>query len=446
MIFGGTFSMSIINAASFLCDILFTLIYFHKKEQISRSTKILAGILLLLTGALYFPGLIPFFSNSWSRFLCRALLYTGYLLCIDTRPFLRACYAACFWTTICTLCHNAFLAPVTYPYFAGTAQFGLSAAANQLICAIILLSIKSICYTSICRIIPLEQVGNIGKIRMGILLIIAWISIVVKNSQIPLMDRSSDSIQELSVYIISLQIILLVLLVLLELYQRQLQEHMAIHYQNITANALLKQIQAKQENDQAIHILRHDLKNHLLTLHHFLQNSQIDSALQYVNEFLDQTTPAEIQIHTGHALMDGLLLEKLGIAQKHQIAVHVNLDFRKGSFIHDFDLCSIIGNLLDNALEACYQVDDLQERYLEICGGCSANCLLFHITNSRPIRTDTTDDLPLTTKADRLNHGFGLLNVQRVLKKYNANLTLSTNVLNCFEASVLIPLPEERND
>lgn len=434
--------MTIINAASFFCDILFALIYFRKKRQVSIQRQGLALILLFLTVILYFVGAVPFFSNSWTRFICRALLYTGHLLCLKPHAPLEACYGACFWTTICTFCHNGFLAPATYPIFAGTARFGSSVAVDQLVCALILIGAKSACYGTVCMLVPINRAGDIGKFRLGILLITAWISIAVKNSQIPLMDGGSGSVRELSLYMISLQFVLLVLLVLLELYQRQMQEHMAIQYQNLSANALLKQIQAKQENDQSIRMLRHDLKNHFLTLRHFLQEGRSDAALAYVDEFLQQATPAGLPIRTGCPLMDGLLLEKLGEARDHGIAVRVNLDFRKGGFLRDFDLCTIVGNLLDNALEACNELPLSQERYIEIRGGCMANCLLFHAANSCLRQADTVSGLPFSTKTDRLSHGYGLLNVQRALKKYNGNLTLTSDEPGRFEAAVLIPIPE----
>ena len=213
--------------------------------------------------------------------------------------------------------------------------------------------------------------------------------------------------------------------------------------QAITNQALLKNIQVRQDSDEAIRSLRHDLKNHMITLRLLMEHGKTDAAIQYADDFLTQATPAALNIRTGHELLDGLLLEKLSPAVQNHISINVVLDFRKGAFIRDFDLCAIIGNLVDNALEACSQIPRKQERYIDISGGCTANCLIVHISNPFLTPPLMTDDLPRTLKPDRQNHGFGLRNVSRILKKYHGNLTVSVTEPNRFTVAVLIPLPED---
>lgn len=300
---------------------------------------------------------------------------------------------------------------------------------------------KSVCYWIVLKLVPMDELEDINWLRSGILVVIALLTLYVKESQIPLMYNAA-SIRELSLFIILLHIALLFLLILLENYQRQIQEHMSMRMQTVTNQALLKNIQVRQDSDEAIRSLRHDLKNHMITLRLLIEHGKTDSAIRYADDFLTQATPAALNICTGHELLDGLLLEKLSPAVQNHISINVVLDFRKGDFIRDFDLCAIIGNLVDNALEACCQIPQEKDRYIDISGGGMANCLIIHISNSFLTPPIMTDDLPRTLKTDRQNHGYGLRNTSRILKKYHGNLTVSVTEPNRFTVAILIPLPE----
>lgn len=433
----------IIQFANYICDLIFTWFYFHggKKTGSSRLRLTLGVLFLLLTYVLYPSELIPLLSSSWTRFLCRFILYVGFLCCTCRLPISHIAYSAFFLTTVCNLCHNIFLAPVTYPILNGTVSWGFSFSVSQILCALIMVLTKAVCYYTVLKLVPIDKLEDISWLRFSILTMIALLTLYVKESQIPLMYNAA-SIRELSLFIILLHIALFILLILLENYQRQMQEHMSMRMQAITNQALLRNIQVKQDSDEAIRSLRHDLKNHMITLRLLMEHGRTDSAIQYADDFLAQTAPAALNVCTGHELLDGLLLEKLSPAIQNHISINVVLDFRMGRFIRDFDLCAIIGNLVDNAVEACSQVPQEKNRYIDISGGCSANCLMIHISNSFWTPPIMTDDLPRTLKADRQNHGFGLRNVSRILKKYHGNLTVSVTEPNRFTVAVLIPLPD----
>ena len=313
---------------------------------------------------------------------------------------------------------------------------------NHILSALIIVVVKSIVYTIIIRLAPMDGLERISSLRAMILLLIAWLTVFVKESQVPLM-RDTDLLHQLSLFMILLHVSLLFLLVLLENYQRQMQEYMSVRFQVLKDQALLKNIQLKQDNAETIRNLRHDLKNHLLTIRLLIEKGNISSATTYIDEFLNQASPSSLSICTGHDLMDGLLQEKLGKAQKQNVSINVVLNFRQGTFIKDFDLCSIMGNVLDNAVEAVCQVKDQNARFIDIHGGCQANCMIIHISNSFETAPEIVDDLPRTLKPDKQNHGYGLRNVKRILEKYNGNLTVTVERSNCFTLVLLIPIPEK---
>lgn len=97
------------------------------------------------------------------------------------------------------------------------------------------------------------------------------------------------------------------------------------------------------------------------------------------------------------------------------------MDFQQGAFIDDFDLCIIVGNALDNALESCLSVRD-EHRFIDVKGGPSAGCLLIQVANSSARPALLAGNLPSTTKTNQDNHGFGLRNIRRSLEKYQGTM------------------------
>ena len=134
---------------------------------------------------------------------------------------------------------------------------------------------------------------------------------------------------------------------------------------------------------EAIRSIRHDLKNHMSTLRFLAENHEYD------------------------------------------ISFDLKLDFSKGNFISDFDLCVIWGNLLDNAIESCIKLPS-ENRCIEIKGGVSANFILVRISNDFNGTLVMQNGLPSTTKKDSVSHGFGLRNIEKTIKKYDGTITAST--------------------
>ena len=101
-----------------------------------------------------------------------------------------------------------------------------------------------------------------------------------------------------------------------------------------------------------------------------------------------------------------------------------------------------MGNVLDNAIEACIKLPSSSERFININGGLSANFLLIRVENSCADGVPFSNGLPHTKKADTFLHGFGLRNIQQVLNRYNGNLTIAAEEDGRFVSTMLIPIPE----
>ena len=103
------------------------------------------------------------------------------------------------------------------------------------------------------------------------------------------------------------------------------------------------------------------------------------------------------------------------------------------------DVWSLLGNALDNAIESCAQEGDPQKRIVFLNIGAKDGLLRMRVENycSRPVRFE--EGLPVTTKADRQNHGIGVRSIRYIAQKYGGNAVFSAED-GFFRLSVLIPL------
>ena len=119
------------------------------------------------------------------------------------------------------------------------------------------------------------------------------------------------------------------------------------------------------------------------------------------------------------------------------------MDFRAGDFLSDFDLCMLMGNALDNALEACRALPPESDRFIEVKGGVSANLLTVRMVNSCPAGRN---GLLRTTKADPQEHGYGLRIIRDTAARYGGVVETRTDSPGRFTLLLSIPVPDGKTD
>lgn len=127
------------------------------------------------------------------------------------------------------------------------------------------------------------------------------------------------------------------------------------------------------------------------------------------------------------------------IAEEKQIIVNCVIDFTKGNFIEPLDICSIFGNLLDNAIEYYDRFKDCKNKYIDIKINTVNEFLVIKITNCLVSKIEMKNGKICTTKEKKNMHGIGLLSVKESVEKYdgyfNVNISESEYV-----ATILFPL------
>ena len=204
--------------------------------------------------------------------------------------------------------------------------------------------------------------------------------------------------------------------------------HMMVeNYRNVRENDIYKQqtyayknqLDVIMESQSRIKALKHDMKNHMLALQMLIQKKDWEEAESYLNSMQDfMANPLEY-ISTGNDTIDSLLNYKLQRANDVLNTVEAKINIPEKLILHSFDLNVVLGNLLDNAIEAASQTE---EKELKIAIKLDKGVLFINIRNScRGIAEGKAQRLE-TTKEDVSNHGIGLRNVRVIVEKYHGDI------------------------
>jgi signal transduction histidine kinase regulating citrate/malate metabolism len=212
------------------------------------------------------------------------------------------------------------------------------------------------------------------------------------------------------------------------------EEDKTIIYQN----KLMKQQMDEIENIyMTMRGWRHDYHNHLQSLKGYLSLNKVDQMKNYLNELETDLDSIDTLYHSGNLQLDSILNAKLSIAEKGQIRIHCDASIPPQLHVSDLDLCVILGNLLDNAIESCRKIKNPDERFIRVYIGILKKQLYISITNATSETVKQRTDHYFTTK--RGDHGHGLKRVDQVVKKYDGYLNRQ-NEPGVFATEIVLPL------
>ena len=212
------------------------------------------------------------------------------------------------------------------------------------------------------------------------------------------------------------------------------EEDKTIIYQN----KLMKQQMDEIENIyMTMRGWRHDYHNHLQSLKGYLSLNKVEQMKDYLNELETDLDSIDTLYHSGNLQLDSILNAKLAIAEKGQIRIHCDASIPPQLHVSDLDLCVILGNLLDNAIESCRKIKNPDERFIRVYIGILKKQLYISITNATSETVKQRTDHYFTTK--RGDHGHGLKRVNQVVKKYDGYLNRQ-NEPGVFATEIVLPL------
>ena len=271
--------------------------------------------------------------------------------------------------------------------------------------------------------------------------ILAIIAFTVSNLAF-LNSQWRDSISgQFYVYFIRTLVDLCVL-VILYLQQWTMQEHRYLDELSSIQNVLnlqYKQYLDYKESSEYISRQCHDLKHQINALRSACTNEERESYLQEMERAINQYNGQNV---TGNAVLDTLLTQKKIYCLDHDIDFSMKANGKALSNLAVRDICTIVGNLLDNAIEYASGLEDIEQRHIQGEIYEKGAFLMIRIENYYLGAPVTEAHLPKTTKGDKTRHGYGLKSVRYIAEKYDGSMTIRTEN-NWFVVRVLIPISKQ---
>ncbi len=159
--------------------------------------------------------------------------------------------------------------------------------------------------------------------------------------------------------------------------------------------------------------LRHDLTNHMIALRSYFEAQDYANGLIYINN-IQQMLDINSFINTGNTVIDAIINIKKATADSKDIEFKVNIQIPENLGIEPSDAAAVLGNALDNAIEACEKVKN-RKRRIELSIMYDVGAIICKIKNTAA----AYNALLKTTKTDIQNHGFGIESIKSVVKKYS---------------------------
>lgn len=184
--------------------------------------------------------------------------------------------------------------------------------------------------------------------------------------------------------------------------------------------------------------LIHDTNKHLLYLRECALQKDFEESVRYIDTALDRLSSSYKRINTGFLVIDALVSNAMNVAESNHIQFKTDIRIDKDQIhIERYDLSVALGNLLDNAVEACMKISLAEDRYIHVGIFTSDNALVINIVNSvlgGSFRKELSTD-----KQDKVRHGYGLGNVERIAEKYGGSFVAERGDSE-FEATVVLLL------
>lgn len=181
----------------------------------------------------------------------------------------------------------------------------------------------------------------------------------------------------------------------------------------------------------------HDIKKHYFSIQTHIKKQEYDKLDDYLNIAITNLENTYAKINTGNLVIDAFVSNYFDIATEEGISfdtdIHIDSDCIP---VKDYDLCVILGNLLDNSLQACRKIIPPMPRYIKVQIYMDSNdTFIIHLSNTTPEKQPENDS------TDTLLHGYGLENVKTITETYHG--MCKTLVTQTFDVYVIIPIIEK---
>ena len=183
--------------------------------------------------------------------------------------------------------------------------------------------------------------------------------------------------------------------------------------------------------------LQHDYKNHLLAVSELIKEKKNDEATDYIYRYIDYANKSLIVVKTGNDIIDIIVNSKISEAKEKNIWFTYEIDCLNRKLIEDIDMCALLANLLDNAIEGCEKIEE-EKKWIHLKIIIKKDMLIIQLMNSIHKDMILKKQIFNSEKQNPQLHGWGMKSIERVVKKYNGT---KQYYINKYQIEIFITIP-----
>lgn len=183
---------------------------------------------------------------------------------------------------------------------------------------------------------------------------------------------------------------------------------------------------------------RHDYHNHIQTMKAHLKFAQYAEVGEYLDRLDNDLTKVDFILKSGNIMVDAILNSKISLATAKKIRVSAKAFVPKELSVSEIDLCILLGNLLDNAVESCMKIEDETQRFIRIYIDVLKEQLYIYVSNSSGGSIKKENKRYLSTKKQP-GHGYGLMRIDKITEKYGGFVNRQ-NEEGAFATEIMLPI------
>lgn len=173
------------------------------------------------------------------------------------------------------------------------------------------------------------------------------------------------------------------------------------------------------KQDEKMRRFRHDMNAHIMVIKAQCQNGDYNELENYLQCIVEESAVFSVESYTGNKSVDAVLRQLFEQAKEQQINVEIDGRLPVEIRISEFDLCTILSNLVTNAIEACGKISESSGRNIKILTEVYNEQIFISVKNTIAGNIILKDNHLITTKEDKKIHGIGSGNVENTVKKYD---------------------------
>lgn len=216
-----------------------------------------------------------------------------------------------------------------------------------------------------------------------------------------------------------------------------------LHFQRSQLQHILQQqreqYEIAKENIDTVNINAHDLRHQISVILSAVQKTDYSPALATeLEEMAKSVNMVDTSYHTGNKALDITLTEKSRVCQSKSINLSVIADGSGLKFMTDVDIYTLVGNALDNAIEATERLPDIEDRIISFSLRKRDDILSIHVENTFLDLPKFVGGIPQTSKSDKSVHGYGVKSIVHIVNKYEGNVKMRA-INGLFYLDILFP-------